>query len=101
MLHLLAKQVIAEQKFVRLPAVIPEYGDKTYKLYSPTDFRPTEVVLEPWMGGIRPDIVARDNEHSKELLVEIYVTHPCGPEKIELIRARKIAAIEIDLSRSR
>lgn len=34
-----------------------------------------------------------------ELLVEIFVTHRCSPEKIALLRERSMASVEIDLSR--
>jgi hypothetical protein len=36
----------------------------------------------------------------RPLLVELAVTHFCGPEKVALVREHRLAAIEIDLSRT-
>ncbi|WP_437567693.1 hypothetical protein [Sorangium sp. So ce542] len=101
MLHLLAKQVIAERKLVMLPAVQAEYNGLHAAVHPVKEFRPDEVALEVWLEGMRPDVVARITRRGqiKELLIEIAVTHFCESEKTGLIRARRMAGIEINLSR--
>jgi hypothetical protein len=59
--------------------------------------RAESVALEPGLDGLRPDVVAV--VAGRPLLVEVAVTHPCGPEKVALIRQRRLAAVEIDLFR--
>src|SRR5215207_4267607 len=73
-LHRLAKQLIADGAPLALPEVAAVHG-----------------------GRRRPDILAA--VAGRPLLVEVAVTHPCGPEKLALIRERRLAAVEIDLSR--
>jgi hypothetical protein len=101
MLHRLAKQVIADRKIVKTPAVVAEYHGQTRLVRGETDFRLDEVVLEQWLDGMRPDIVARRTVKGvpHELLIEIKVAHACCPEKVALIRKRRIATVEIDLSK--
>lgn len=43
-----------------------------------------------------PDVIVTKGAH--RLLVEIVVTHRCGPEKIERIQGMGVSAVEIDLS---
>jgi hypothetical protein len=59
--------------------------------------RAETAALEPGLDGLRPDVVAV--VAGRPLLVEVAVTHPCGPGKLALIRERRLAAVEIDLSR--
>ncbi|MBK9260233.1 MAG: DUF2384 domain-containing protein [Polyangiaceae bacterium] len=101
MLHMLGKQVIADQKQVMLPPVVAKYKGCTKSICDAVMFTLDEVVIEPDMGGMRPDILGRRRveDGTKELFIEVAVTHPCEPEKKELIRERKVAAIEIDLSK--
>lgn len=101
MLHMLAKQVIADQKQVMLPRVVAEYKDLAENICAEVIFTLDEVIIEPDLGGMRPDIVGRHRagDGTKDLLIEAAVSHFCEPEKVALIRARKVAAIEIDLSK--
>ncbi|CAO3358000.1 antitoxin Xre/MbcA/ParS toxin-binding domain-containing protein [Azospirillum melinis] len=94
-LHKLAKQLISERGLITTPAIVARHGDEERALRAETVFRPDSVVLEKGMDGIRPDVIARKGDRA--LLVEIAVTHFCGPEKIALIQGRQLAAIEIDL----
>ena len=94
-IHKLAKQVIEDQRRVWLPEVRAVVGDKERILHRGRLFDVTGVVLEQWLDGMRPDIVARKGDH--ELLIEVAVTHFCDDRKKALIRARGIAAVEIDL----
>lgn len=101
MLHKLAKQVITDKKEVMLPPVVAKYKSSTKSICDAVMFTLDEVVIEPDRGGIRPDVLGRRKveDGTKELFIEFAVTHPCEPEKKELIRERKVAAIEIDLSK--
>src|SRR3954453_13701929 len=97
MLHRLAKQLIADGTALVLPEVTAEYGGR-YRLVRPAvTIRPEGAALEPGLDGLRPDILV--TVAGRPLLVEVAVTHFCGPEKLALIRGRHLAAIEIDLSR--
>ena len=97
MLHRMAKQVIADRLQVGLPAVVSEVGDARRPLHKAMMLTLDAVTLEPWLGAIRPDIMARKGD--KTLLVEIRVTSACTPEKLALLAYKQQAAIEIDLRR--
>ena len=97
MLHRLAKQLIADGTALVLPEVAAEYRGR-YRLVRPAvTIRPEGATLEPGLDGLRPDILI--TVAGRPLLVEVAVTHFCGPEKVALIRGRRLAAVEIDLSR--
>jgi len=83
-----------------LPRVVAQYNGLTENIHDEVRFTLDEVVIEPDLGGVRPDILGRRKveDGTKELLIEVAVSHFCEPKKIELIRERKVAAIEIDLS---
>jgi hypothetical protein len=96
-LHRLAKQLIADGGALDLPEVAAEHGGRRRPVRPATTIRPEAAILEPGLDGLRPDILA--TVAGRPLLVEVAVAHPCGPEKLALIRARRLAAVEIDLSR--
>jgi hypothetical protein len=50
---------------------------------------------EPWLDGIRPDVVA---EFDEPVAIEIFVAHRVPTEKIQTLIVRRFAALEIDLS---
>jgi hypothetical protein len=101
MLHLLAKQVIADRKHVMLPRVVAEYKGLTEIVHREMLFGLDEVIAEQNLGGMRPDIIGRPRagDVTKDLIIEVAVSHFCEPEKRALIRERKMATIEIDLSK--
>ena len=96
-LHRLAKQLIADGAPLALPEVAAEHGGRRRPVRPAATIRPDAAILEPGLDGLRPDILA--TVAGRPLLVEVAVTHPCGPEKAALIRERRLAAVEIDLSR--
>ena len=96
-LHRLAKQLIAGGGALDLPEVAAEHGGRRRLVRPAATIRPETATLEPGLDGLRPDILAA--VAGQALLVEVAVTHPCGPEKLALIRQRRLAAVEIDLSR--
>lgn len=99
MAHLLAKQIIGEERRLFVPAVVGRYGEASKVVHSARWLRFDTVNLEVWQQGLKPDIVAR--LRGRELAVEIFVTHRCEPEKIALLRKRGTATIEISLGAMR
>nr|WP_157033879.1 competence protein CoiA family protein [Belnapia moabensis] len=97
MLHKLAKQLIADGAPLMLPEVVAEYGGRRRLVRPAVTIRPEGAALEPGLDGLRPDILITVT--GRPLLVEVAVTHFCGPEKLALIQERRLAAVEIDLSR--
>lgn len=97
MLHKLAKQLVGDATTLGLPEVTAEYAGKRRLVRPAATIRPDAAALEPGLDGLRPDILV--DVAGRPLLVEIAVTHFCTPEKMALIRERRLAAIEIDLSR--
>ena len=84
-LHLLAKEIIAEEK--RIP--IPRNGQ--------IDFHQTDSIeQEKFLGDIIPDLYA--SCENRPYIVEILVTHEVDEEKLQKIMQHKISAVEIDLS---
>ena len=60
-------------------------------------YRFETAVCEKRLGGMVADVAVRRAD--RELLVEIKVTHACGPEKLEKIRNADLAVVEIDLGK--
>lgn len=87
-LHRLAKRVLEESREICLP------GSRG----KPVRFTYTKVLLEKKLGYLRPDLILTTAE-GNQLIVEITVTHPTfsNPEKMSLLRALNIPAIEITL----
>jgi hypothetical protein len=96
-LHRLAKQLIADGAPLALPEVVAEHAGARRVVRPAATVRADAATLEPGLDGLRPDVVAV--VAGRPLLVEVAVTHFCGPEKAALIRERRLAAVEIDLSR--
>ena len=96
MLHKLAKQLISDGAALTLPEVVADH-DGRHRLVRPAvTIRPEGAALEPNLDGLRPDILI--TVAGRPLLIEVAVTHFCGPEKVDLIQGRRLAAVEIDLS---
>ena len=95
MLHQHAKQLIAEQKTLLLPAV--SHRGVTLKKEVMLTF--DSVRLEQRHHTIVPDILATKND--RELLIEIVVTHRCEDKKKAILAEQKLATVEIDLSKLR
>lgn len=95
-LHKFAKEVLARRLHLELPPLTLEEGGDRWIGYGGGRYRFDGAILEQRLGSIVPDVVVRKGD--RDLLVEMAVTHPCGPEKIETIRSLDVAAIEIDLA---
>lgn len=95
-LHRFAKDVLATALKLRLPELVARHGEESLPVVIEQEFAFESAVLEQRTGDVIPDVVCRKGGRS--LHVEFMVTHACGPEKIDKLRAMDIGAIEIDLS---
>jgi hypothetical protein len=95
-LHMKAKEIIEEAKYIVVPEVIAWYS-VFFKDISPVkQIYFDSVALERRVGNIIPDIIAYIN--GKQLMIEITVTHRINDIKREKIKKLGISALEIDLS---
>jgi hypothetical protein len=96
-LHLKAKEIIEEAKYIVVPEVIAWYNDFFKKEISPLKKITFDyVALEHRLNDIVPDILAYvDNQ---PLMIEITVTHKIDNIKREKIKKLGISTLEIDLS---
>lgn len=84
-LHLLTKEIIAEEGIVP----IPRSGKIEFHLAD-------KVELEKSLGDIIPDIFV--TVKGRPFMVEILVTHAVDEDKLDKIKEHRISCIEIDLS---
>lgn len=96
-LHKLAKQVLDERRELLLPEVRAEIGDQELVTHKEEVHHFDDAILEHHLDAIVPDVIVRKGNH--RLLVEMYVTHRCGPEKIQRIMDLGLSCVEIDLRR--
>lgn len=82
-LHKFAKAIICEALDVHLP--------DNLNLGVMQSAKPEE-----WLDGIRPDVLAQFDE---PVAIEIFVAHKVPIEKLQKLTLRKLATLEIDLSR--
>ncbi len=94
--HYWAKGILEREKRIRLPAVDAQSGKASLTLFRSQFFEFDEVRVEQRMGQIVPDLILQKG--NRRLIVEVFVTHRCGPEKIEKIRVAETSALEVDLS---
>ncbi len=94
-LHKLAKQVLDERRELLLPEVRAEIGDQELVTHREEVHRFDGAILEHHLDTIVPDVIVQKGDH--RLLVEMFVTHRCGPEKIARIQELGVACLEIDL----
>lgn len=104
MLHLLAKSVIADAKRLDVPEVkvVDPRSGRAERLRMPETQHFDTVELEVWESGIRPDVVGirhtSEGGPDERLLIEVRVTHAVDDRKLDRLRQRREAAVEIDLS---
>ncbi|MDJ0388283.1 DUF2384 domain-containing protein [Roseomonas sp. E05] len=96
-LHRLAKEIVLEARDILLPDAVAEVDGLRHDVAFATVFPYEAAEAEVNMGGLRPDAIIRGR--GRELLLEFHVRHPCGPEKLVLLRERNLPSVEIDLSR--
>lgn len=94
--HIWAKQVLERTKKILLPAIEAEEAGRRIVTRPAGMFQFEDVRLEKRFGDIVPDVIVRAG--SRELLVEVFVTHRSDDTKIKKIRASAVSAMEVDLS---
>ncbi|HEV7690869.1 MAG TPA: hypothetical protein VGO52_08610 [Hyphomonadaceae bacterium] len=94
--HYFAKQLLEKVKWITLPERTATVDGVSYLMQPATRFEFDEVLVEPRLGQIIPDLLAVAK--GRTLLVEVYVTNRCDDEKIARIRNTGFSAIEVDLS---
>ena len=94
-MHYYAKQLVHRKKRLFVPSLDVEYDgvSKTVSKGQIVEFDSSK--LEPNLKDIVPDVLL--TKQSRQLYVEISVTHPCDDEKIEKIRKRNVSTLEIYL----
>lgn len=97
MAHILAKQIIADELRLRLPADHTIFRGRYHSCLNEQSALFESAVLEEWRQGIRPDLTAQWD--GVTVAVEVLVTHPCSVEKIDLCQQKRLPVVEIDLSR--
>ncbi|MDB5575696.1 MAG: hypothetical protein JWR80_872 [Bradyrhizobium sp.] len=94
--HIWAKEVLGREKRIMLPAVAAQQGRERLQLHAPRMFSFIKAHLEKALGDIVPDVILTTRD-GRRLLVEVLVTHRCGPDKIEKLRAGSLPTVEVDL----
>lgn len=95
-LHRLCKEIIMSSRRIMLPAVIAEHGSLRRVVSKASMFTYQSSRDEVRMDGLVPDVVVEAGGRS--LLLEVMVTHACGPEKLTLLHEQRLACVEIDMS---
>lgn len=95
-LHLLAKEILAEEKAVMLPPYGRIYPGGLQRFAAmEVEERNDHSMLQPDVVGIQHNPLT--NEPAR-LWIEVRVTHEIGPEKYQRIKELDLPCIEIDLS---
>ena len=110
-LHLLAKEIIENNRQLRLPSYKERFTikDKKYRGWGPLfdeerEFLLSELVsiekveIEKHLDDIRPDLIVW--VRNEPILIEVYVSHKIDQEKLIKIKNKEIATIEIDLHKT-
>lgn len=92
MLHLLAKQILEENKYIIVPSFDKETGN--YSLPYKITFE--KINVEKEYEDIKPDIIAWKNNTSF-IFIEIAVTHRVDYDKLQKIQKYNVSTLEIDL----
>lgn len=94
--HALAKDILQRSLKLWLPEISDEHRGHTMVRRSADYLEFESARLEHRLDGLVPDVIL--THKGRELVVEIKVTHACGPEKIRRLRAADLPTVEIDLS---
>ncbi len=94
--HNFAKRLLERDRWITLPERTATFDGVTRVMRPQERFEFDDVIVEPRLGQVIPDLIAIAD--GTKLLIEVYVTHRCGDEKIARIRQMGLSAIEVDLS---
>ena len=109
LLHLIAKQILEEEKRIRLPDLTGtarttlQDGESLTagKSYPSAMVQLDDVVLEKCMGRTRPDVIAQMREsfpwEAGPILIEVTVTNAITEERMQRIRHNNLPTLEIDI----
>lgn len=109
LLHLIAKQILEEEKQIRLPDLTGtarttlQDGESLTagKSYPGAMVQLIDVVLEKGIGRTRPDVIAQMRESAPweagPILIEVTVTNAITEERIQRIRQNNLPTLEIDI----
>lgn len=98
-LHLMAKDILEQEKRLLLPKVIVSLPYRVSETISmPKMIEADEVSLEKRFDEFVPDILVKVGE--KLLAIEIWVTHKIDERKLEKIKKSNISVLEINLSKT-
>ena len=95
-LHLAAKDILEDKKHITLPTVYVKFKSGYRPTGKSKNYKIDSVRAEKKLGNIIPDLILEIIQ--RKLLVEVFVTHRVGREKLNKIKELGISAIEIDLS---
>ncbi len=98
--HVWAKEVLAREKRIYVPVVRGQIGKRSFDLHEGGELHFVDAHLVKALGDIVPDVILTMAD-GRRLLVEVLVTHECGPAKIAHLCADELPTIEVDLSRWR
>lgn len=90
--HLLCKELLLKHKLIRLPRFTELPSEEDEKNYVQLDRAQAEVAI----GSIRADILGHKGD--VPLVIEIYVWHKTGADKVQAIESMGISAMEISLT---
>lgn len=109
LLHLIAKQILEEEKRIRLPDLTGtarttlQDGEPltASKSYPGAMVQLDDVVLEKGIGRTRPDVIAQMRESSpwdaRPILIEVTVTNAVTEERMQRIQQNNLPTLEIDI----
>lgn len=93
--HLWAKAVLEREKAIWIPEIKATHKGVTVVTHRRQLFRFDSVRLETRRGEVVPDVVL--TKAGRDLIVEVRVTHACGPEKIAKLEAAGTSVLEVNL----
>lgn len=98
-LHIAAKEILEQEKIIVLPELVERddiYTGKLLTLSNELEIKLDQVRLEENQEGFKPDVIAIIG--SKELYIEVAVTHFVDYDKALKVEQKGVSMIEIDLS---
>lgn len=102
-LHMRAKEIIAETKTIFVPGHSIKLPccmrwKREFDIITPQRVSLDDVWLEKRLDNIIPDVFAKTQSYGRELLIEIRVSHAVEESKLAFIKSKNLSAIEVDLS---
>lgn len=102
-LHAYAKQLIAEAGGLAVPLHAGVTAHLGLPVHDTSGYLRAAgaqpIRQEVSMGSVRPDLVLSLPDRELQIAFEVRVTHACDRTKVEEFKRRRLAALEIDLSR--